>query len=212
MEADWSAELGAGDPVIQVPWDANGNGRQGGARFVDLRAGLAGVNGIAEARINPVLRSALLSLNGDRSPFFTAKCDAWRRREAFDPIEMGADPAEASVGYGSYIDLVAREAAVRASFGAQERWMRGVCRRLRDAAAPAARAELVLRSAQIDGVTGFAITWFLEACAANMAGARRRWERGLEQALEAILELRFESPTSGPPGHPKSYNDEGTGE
>jgi hypothetical protein len=99
MEADWSVELAADDPVIVVPWAA----KDGSCEFVHLRPRLQAeaeealrprlqgadqnhngdqapdeiLNHIEEARREPALRSALLALNSGLSPLWTVKCDAW---------------------------------------------------------------------------------------------------------------------------------------
>jgi hypothetical protein len=72
MEADWTVALAPGDPVITVPWAADG-GDMRGCRFVDLRLGAHLVDEIEEARSQPALRSALLLLNAATSPLWTAK-------------------------------------------------------------------------------------------------------------------------------------------
>jgi hypothetical protein len=115
MEADWSVELAAEDPVIVVPWTADGS-----CKFVDLRRRLEATAGkdasrdlqeegehrasyqvpdeisgdifaeVAEAMHEPALRSALLELNSARSPLWTAKCDAWLT----DSTESGGQAAD----------------------------------------------------------------------------------------------------------------------
>src|ERR1700733_4141224 len=154
MEADWAVELAAADPVITVPWAASGDDiRQCG--FVDLRHGTHLVDEIEEARAKPPLRSALLLLNAATSPLWTAKCDAWTSSvdegaEPFDPDEMGAEPGDTAFGAGSYVDLLARDVFFLASFERQERWIRTVTEVLRSIPASAARADLVLRRAEVE--------------------------------------------------------------
>jgi hypothetical protein len=189
MEADWSVELAASDPVISVPWAACGDA---GPRFFDLRARSSLIDEIEEARERPALRSALLQLNGVDSQLWTAKCDAWSSSpeqgdDPFDPYEMDAEPGETAFGAGSYIDLLARDFATRGSFATQERWLRAVTERLRAIPARTARAELVVRRAQVDGVTGFGVTWFVEGCGASAQRADEGWGRGLELGLAAIM-------------------------
>jgi hypothetical protein len=195
MEADWSVALAASDPVIRVPWAASDD-EVNKCRFVDLRLGLHLIDEIEEARARPGLRSALLLLNDAASQLMTAKCDAWNTSssegdQAFDPYEMDAEPGETAFGTGSYIDLLPRDAAWLSSFERQERWMRGVVERLRVIPARAARVELVMRQAEIEGVPGFGVTWFVEGCGATAYQAGQRWGEALDLALAAIMDARL---------------------
>jgi len=194
MEADWSVELAADDPVITVPWADSGAGK---CRFVDLRLGSHLIDQIEEARTRPVLRGALLRLNGVSSHLWTAKCDAWTSSAdqgdvPFDPYEMDAEPGETAFGAGSYIDLLPREA--RGRFDAREqweRWMRALTERLRDTPASAARVELVLRPSEIEGVQSFGVTWFVEGCGPTAHRAAQRWGQALDLALPVVMHARW---------------------
>ncbi len=195
MEADWSVALAAGDPVITVPWAASGDDIKQ-CRFVDLRRSLRWIDEIEEARANPRLRSALLLLNGAASQFWTAKCDTWNRSpvegdDPFDPYEMDAEPQETAFGTGSYIDLLPRDAKLRSSFERQELWMRAVVERLRLVSTRAVRVELVLRHAEVEGVSGFGVSWFVEACGATAERAEERWGEALDLALAVTVEARL---------------------
>jgi hypothetical protein len=194
MEADWSVALTASDPIISVPWAASGDNIKT-CRFVDLRLGLHLIDEIEEVRARPGLRSALLVLNGAASPFWTAKCDVWNSSasegdEAFDLYEMDAEPEETAFGSGSYIDLLPRDVALLSGFERWERWMRTVVERLRVTPVRAVRVELVLRRAEVDAMTGFGVTWFVEACGATAHHAGQRWGDALNLALAVILEAR----------------------
>jgi hypothetical protein len=193
MEADWSVELAAPNPVITVPWAACGEAGSS-CRFVDLRMGFHLIEKIEEAQRRPALRSALLLLNGAASHLWTAKCDAWSRSPAqgddpFDPYEMDAEPEETTFGTGSYIDLLARDFETGGCFEAQEHWLRAVTERLRAIPARAARVELVLRRAQVDAVPGFGVTWFVEGCGSGVQRAEEVWARVLELALAVIMDV-----------------------
>ena len=191
MEADWSVALAVDDPGIVVPWAAVG-GELRTCRFIDLRSRPDLIDAIEEAQSGP-LRSALLRLNDDASPLWTAKCDAWSTHaEPFDPYEMDAEPEETAFGAGSYIDLLPRDAEVRASFGQQERWMRRVTKGLRALPARAVRAELVLRAAEVEGVAGFGVTWFVEGCGGTAQSAGERWGNALGVALAVLLDTPFD--------------------
>jgi hypothetical protein len=195
MEADWTIALAAGDPVITVPWAASSDDiRQ--CRFVDLRQGANLIDEIEEARAKPPLRSALLMLNAATSPLWTAKCDAWTSSveegaEPFDPYEMGAESGDTAFGAGSYVDLLARDVCFLASFERQERWIRAVTEVLRSTPASAARVELVLRRAEVERSSGFAVTWFVEGCSSTAQGAEQAWAKALDLALAAVIDVRW---------------------
>jgi hypothetical protein len=195
MEADWSVALAAGDPVITVPWAAPADDVSQ-CRFVDLRRNLHWIDAIAEARAKPRMRSALLSLNAPASQFWTAKCDTWNSSAvegdtAFDPYEMDAEPRETTFGSGSYIDLLPRDGALLSHFECQELWMRTVVERLRVITARAVRVELVLRHAEVEGVSGFGVTWFVEACGGTARRADQRWGEALDLALAVTMGARL---------------------
>lgn len=194
MEADWSVALGAEDPVITVPWAAPPeDGRN--FRFVDLRQAAYRIDEIAETRARPELRSALLLLNGPESPLWTAKCDAWSSSaeegaQPLDPYEMDAEPGHTDFGAGSYIDLLPRNAACLADFEWQERWIRITKESLRLMPSKAARVELVLRRAQIEGMPGFGVTWFVEGCGASAHDAATSWGEALAISLTVVMDAR----------------------
>jgi hypothetical protein len=196
MEADWTVALAPGDPVITVPWAADVNDIHG-CRFVDLRLGGAHlVDEIEEARSQPALRSALLLLNAATSPLWTAKCDAWASSveegaAPFDPYEMDAAPGDVAFGAGSYIDLLPRDISFLAGFERQERWIRAVTEVLRSTPSSAARVELVLRHAEVEGTPGFAVTWFVEGCGSTAQRAGQRWAEALGLALAVVMDVRL---------------------
>ncbi len=195
MEADWTVALAPGDPAITVPWAASGEDTRQ-CRFVDLRHDQHLIDEIEEAQAMPPLRSALLLLNAGPSPLWTAKCDAWTSSveegaEPFDAYEMAAEPGDTAFGAGSYIDLLARDVSFLASFERQERWIRAVAMKLRAIPASAARAELALRRAEVEGLSGFAVTWFVEGCGSTALEAGQRWSRALDLALAVVMDARL---------------------
>lgn len=201
MEADWTVALAAGDPVITVPWAEPGDDIYK-RRFVDLRLGAHAIDEIEEARAKPPLRSALLLLNAASSPLWTAKCDTWTSSvdegaEPFDAYEMAAEPGETAYGAGSYVDLLARDVSFLSGFERQERWIRAVTDVLRSTPASAARVELVLRRAEVEGASGFAVTWFVEGCGSTAQRAEQRWARTLDLALAVVIDVRLMEPRPG---------------
>ena len=201
MEADWSVALAADDPVITVPWAASGDDIRT-CRFVDLRQDTHLIDEIEEARSESPLRSALLLLNAATSPLWTAKCDAWTSSvdegaEPFDPYEMAAEPGDTAFGAGSYVDLLARDVSFLSGFERQERWIRAVTEVLRSTPASAARVELVLRRAEVEGASGFAVTWFVEGCGSTAQGAGQRWASALNLALAVVADVHLMEPRRG---------------
>jgi hypothetical protein len=186
MEADWSVELTADDPVIVVPWaTASDDPRK--CKFVDLRLGAHLIDEIEEAKPALELRAALLLLNSTASPLWTVKCDTWESDTPVDPYEMDAVPEEATLSAGSYIDLLARDSGLQESFDRQERWVRAVAEALRAVPARAARVELVLRPAQVNQVAGYGVSWFVEGCGATAPRALQAWSEALGLALPVIM-------------------------
>jgi hypothetical protein len=190
MEADWSVELMADDPVIVVPWASKSDDTQK-CEFVDLRLGEDVVDELEEARQVPELRAALLLLNSTASPLWTAKCDTWKSDSPTDPYEMDAAPADTSFSFGSYIDLLARDNALQVSFDRQEQWVRALTETLRAVPARAARVEFVLRPAQIHHATGYGVSWFVEGCGATAQRAREAWNEALRLALTVIMDVHL---------------------
>ena len=194
MEADWSVELAADDPVIVVPWRAFP-----AVQFIDLRARPQWIDEIEEARNRPALRSALARLNGEDSGLWTAKCDAWIRSgadesggaidpiDSIDPWEMEATAEEARFAAGSYIDILALDLEARGSFAIGERWVRGLAESLRPRVLHSARTDFVLRRAEIHGVAGFGVTWFVEGCGRTAELAELKWAEALAGILPAVL-------------------------
>ncbi len=178
MEADWSIEIGADLPAIIVPWDG----------FVDLRQNLSLVSRIEEAAGSSGLAQALIKLNQEPSPVFTSKCDLWPLSEdEIDPLEFDAGKQEAKLGIACYVDIVAREAGLFTSFTAMEAWVRAVTDELRQVSMPQSRAELVVRTANVDTLEGFAITLYVAACAATEIAARRILGAALEMAATITM-------------------------
>jgi hypothetical protein len=190
MEADWSVELAADDPVIVVPWAAAGDDPRK-CKFVDLRLGAHLIDEIEEASRVPALRGALLLLNSTASPLWTVKCDAWESDTPMDPYEMDAAPEDTALSAGSYIDLLARDSELGASFDRQERWVRAAVEALRAVPARAARVELVLRAAQVNQAAGYGVSFFVEGCGATAPRAMQAWSEALGLALAVIMNARL---------------------
>jgi len=196
MEADWSVELMAEDPVIIVPWAATSDAPSK-CKFVDLRSGGQLIDEIVEAGRVPELRATLVALNGAASPLWTVKCDTWESDSQMDSYEMDAAPADAKFSFGSYIDLLARDRTLQASFDRQEQWVRVVTGMLRAVPARAARVELVLRPAQVNHEAGYGVSWFVEGCGSTAQRAQKSWSDALGLALPVIMDADLIPSTTG---------------
>jgi hypothetical protein len=187
MLAEWSVECSAEDPVLVVPWhDPNGS-----AAFVDLRANPYDLDGIPEAEQHPPLMHALRALNAQRSPVFTAKCDAWPldgEELAQLQMELDVPPPDAPAGFASYIDLVWRERSIFTSFHQQEQMVQRLVRNAAAIDCPLTSLDCVLRPAivDLDGPReGYAVSLYVKALGADRQSAWANWA----VALEAVVAL-----------------------
>ena len=178
MEADWSVEIGADLPVIAVPWEG----------FIDLRHAPSLASGLEEAATAPALARALVTLNAAISPVFTAKCDLWLLTpDDIDPLEFGASREQAQQGIACYIDIVARDAEVFASFAAHEAWVRASTIELREVELLRARVEFVVRASSVDDHEGFAVTLYTAACAVTEADVKSTFHDALGTATAITI-------------------------
>jgi hypothetical protein len=179
VEADWSVEVGTGLPVIDADWPG----------FVDLRRDSHSVDSIPEAIAKPALREALVAFNGSSSPVFTCKCDVWvLEAEGIDPDEFGCTPPNASAaGRASWIDLVAYDPRLFASFEAHEAWVRRATAHLHAEAMPCGRVDLVVRAAVAGGSAGFGITLYAAGCGVDTQAASAAWEQVLGAVVAATM-------------------------
>jgi len=193
MLAEWSVECSAEDPVLVVPWkDPDGK-----SAFVDLRANPYDFDAIPEAEHHPPLMQALRALNATRSPFFTAKCDAW----PLDPDELehlqlnlDTDRADASAGLACYIDLVARERSLFTSLHKHEQLLRRLVRLAAPLDHPAAALDCVLRPAflDLDGPQqGYAFSLYIKALGIDVQVASDAWAAALEAVVSLLRSKDF---------------------
>lgn len=206
MLAEWSVECGADDPVLVVPWSSPDTPERSNdpgdpprpvptPHFVDLRENPYDLDHIAEAELHPPLLHALRALNANRSPVFTAKCDAWamadEELEALQ-IDLDVSAAEAPSGFSSYIDLIWRERTIFVSFHQQEQRLVRLTRLLQPLDHTFAAVECVLRPAMVDLTgpqEGFAVSLYLKALGTDSAHAYEHWGTALD-AVVAVLRGR----------------------
>jgi hypothetical protein len=193
MLAEWSVECAADDPVLAVPWKDPDNK----CAFVDLRANPYAFDLIPEAEQYPPLLQALRALNATRSPVFTAKSDVWffasgELATLLDELE--ADRVDASAGFGSYIDMVARDRALFTSFHQQEQLLRRLTRLAGALQQDSAMLDCVLRPAVVDLGTpqqGFAISLYVKAVGIDAATAVQEWAYTLSAIVALVRSKDF---------------------
>jgi hypothetical protein len=178
MQADWSVEVGPQLDVIDADW----------AGLVDLRANPEAVEQIPEAARYRPLAEVLATLNEAESPLFTAKCDVWGLAESeIDRDEFDAADGAAQTGMACYIDVLAHEPGLYASFARVEAWAQAVVVRLRECAIAEGRVDLVVRGANAGGAEGFGITLYAAGCGRDSAAAQTAWEAVLRAAVAATI-------------------------
>jgi hypothetical protein len=194
MDADWSVECGMEDPTVVVPW----SNASGSLTYVDLRANPSAVSTLAEAQNHPALAAALRRWNQPDSPVFTAKCDVWAYpADLFDAEDLPGF----GFAQGSYIDLLAVDPAVFASFQSCEARLRQWTRIARAIPLAGARCNWTLRVAQIFDArsnptaiahgtrsrSGFATTLYVWGYGDSPATAASAWSGALLALIEPVL-------------------------
>ena len=202
MLSDWTAECSADAPTLIVPWSDQASGMH----FVDLRAEPYDIAEIPEAERHPALGRALRSLNATRSPFLTAKCDAWALTAADDAdtlealrLELMLDESDIAHGFASYIDLLWRERSVFASAHQQQDRLDRILRRAQKLPHAEAALECILRPALLDlngPLEGFSVTLYITAVGPEPEIAHRRWELALDDVV-AMLRSKDLEPQRG---------------
>ncbi len=186
MLTEWNAACGPEDPVLVVPWSSP----DGALYWVDLREDPYAVNDIPEAEDHPALLAGLRSLNGARSPVFTAKCDVWTMDEdelAATRDDLLLDEEVATAGLACYIDLLWRDRTVFASRHRMEQMLHRLDRILSELPYSLATAELTMRPAVFDlegtVAEGFALTLYVKGVGVDATEASQRWD----EALRAVI-------------------------
>lgn len=196
MLAEWSAECGADDPVLVIPWEPEGEC----SSFIDLRENPYDLDQIPEIEQHPPLMQALRALNAPRSPLFTAKCDCWPLDEdTLAPLllELDLTPSEAPNGFGSYIDLLWRERTAFVSAAQQEQRLTRLTRLATAIYLPHASLECTLRPAFVDLTgpqEGFAFTVYVKAVGTDQAHAYGNWSQALEAVTGLLRSKDFATP------------------
>jgi hypothetical protein len=190
MDADFSIELGADDPVLDLPW----KDPQGKISYVDIKRHPDLITQVDEAERFHELKEALRALNSSRSRVETAKCDAWMTQE----LTVEEEIYEASHKCSSYVDIVfsktdTERSSSRLLFAAHERFAGKLVKLLRGAPTNSSSAEICVRRCyfQEDGVIqeGFYFTVYVSGYGCDESSARQKWGVGLRLLGNAVLQL-----------------------
>ena len=183
MEADWSVEIGADLPTIDVPWEA----------WVDLRTipdTAAAIADIDEGQLYPELAAALLDL-GSGTAAVTSKCDVFSLDvEDADPsiAELGADLVR--YGLGSYIDFAFVNSDLLHDLASCETLVRKITR-LRLASVddlPFTSVEIVIREGSFFGAPGFGLTVYALGYGPDPEAARSTWAKVMRISASITME------------------------
>jgi hypothetical protein len=193
VDADWSVELGADDPALELPWSSP----DGTQSYVDLSQDLSGLDHIAEATLHPPLRSFLCSVNrrlAEASPWLSVKCDAWIDKE----VEAHAGPLAMQWRMASYVDVMRRDVAQRFSFERHEQWAKAAAERLRRFPDGPYFCEVIIRRCyyhlagdEQDSVPGIYITLYVFGYGDTEVHAESSWKGGLDRVAHVLLSEKF---------------------
>ena len=188
VQADFSVELGADDPTLQLPWSSSDPRVQ----YYDLRSHPDLLAQIPEARENEALAQFLAVINSPNCLLQTAKCDTWASQQ----MDAEDEVFGAACKYESYIDLAPVADGPRYSFAEIEDLGRKIARLLQRAPEIPAAADFVVRrcyyraESQPDpGREGFYLTFYLSGYGEHEPQAQERWSIALTLVANALLQL-----------------------
>jgi len=201
MDADYSVELTAADPALELPWSSD----DPSVRYFDLRCSPELISCIPEAAQYPELADFLSTVNSTASVLETAKCDCWTETE----LNEAEDIYGANLKFASYVDLLFATddpaLALRFSLDAHELLARRLVRLLSVAPQISAAAEFAIRRcyyhapsskeilpSNADSQTGYYITFYLFGYGEDESSAHRRWTIALNVVQNALLQVSAE--------------------
>lgn len=186
MLAEWSVELGAEDPQLEIPW-ASADCQ---VRYLDIRKQPELLLEIPEACDNLPLAEFLNWANSDESIFETAKCDFWSSSEITQEEELFGEPCK----FGSYVDLLFIADAIRSQFTEHEIFVRNLTSLLSRAPEMPASSELIVRrctdrrSQSMNDEDCFYITLYVHGYAEDEQTAREHWAIALKMVKHAMIQ------------------------
>ncbi|HTR23608.1 MAG TPA: hypothetical protein VMI10_06455 [Terriglobales bacterium] len=185
MDADFSIELGADDPVLDFPW----TDPAGRLAYIDVKRHPEMMARIVEAQGFPELGDFLHAVNSPRSAVESAKCDAWSTTE----LSAEEDFYNASHKVASYVDLVFSEDGRKQSYEMHKEFSEKWITLLRRAPEIAASTEICMRRCFLaegsNTAEGFYFTLYVSGYGNDELTARKNWAIGLNLVANAILQL-----------------------
>lgn len=186
MQADFSVELGAEDPALEMPWRSD----DGSVRYFNLKLHPDLLLSIPEATAHPELSAFLARINADGFPLETAKCDVWFSRE----LSAEEETFGASCKFACYVDLLFSDDR-RFPLQAHKELAEDLCALLKRAPEMAAAVELVVRhcyyhadSNQEESHIGFCITAYVTGYGDSQEEALKRWGIALKLVQHALVQ------------------------
>ncbi|HLY98893.1 MAG TPA: hypothetical protein VKT33_07485 [Candidatus Angelobacter sp.] len=190
MQADYSVELGADDPALELPWQSE----DGSLRYFDLRSQPELVLNITEAQNNPDLTAFLTRMNAADFPLQTAKCDTWFSQDITPEEEIFGAHGK----FAGYIDLIFVAGSSRISFEHHEWLCRTVCELLRRVPEMSGSVEFVIRrcyyhqkeamQAGEEHTSGFCVTACVTGFEDSEDEARKHWTIALTLLQNALIQ------------------------
>ena len=186
MLAEWSVELGADDPQLEIPWVSE----DGQLRFLDLKRQPELLLEIREACLYPELAEFLSWANSAESSLETAKCDAWSSHEIDAEEEIFGERCK----FGSYVDLLFTLIDRRSRFAENEQFVQGIAKLLRNAPEMACSVEFIVRRCidrrgEGENLDGYYLTFHLWGYGDDEQEAHKRWAIALKMVQHAIMQF-----------------------
>jgi hypothetical protein len=188
VQADFSVELGADDPTLELPWASSDPAVQ----YYDLKSHPELLPQVVEAQENEALAEFLADINVPHCLVQTAKCDTWSSQQ----MDVEDEPFGAALKYESYIDLAPAADGPRYSFPEIEDLGRKLVRLLQRAPEIPAAAEFVVRRCYYHAEgersaprQGFYLTFYLSGYGEDEREAQQRWSIALQLVANALLQL-----------------------
>ena len=185
MLAEWSVELGADDPKLEIPWSSE----DGQLRFLDLKRQPELLLEVREAYFYPELGEFISWANSADSALETAKCDAWTSRQIEAEEEVFGEPCK----FGSYVDLLFAAPDKRSRFVDNEQFVQSLARLLQHAPEMGSSAEFIVRRCidrrgEAEANDCYYITFYLHGYGEEEQQARKRWGIALKMVQHAIIQ------------------------
>jgi hypothetical protein len=181
MDADFSIELGADDPVLDFPW----SDPDGKVSYVDLKRHPEQIESVPEVLLYPELADFLRTVNSRISSVESAKCDAWATQE----LSVAEEIYGATHKFASYVDLVFTKQDERTSLATHEQFARNLVGLLGKAPDALSAIEIAIRRCYFQHGDGLYFTAYVSGYGTDDSQSRRHWAVALGLVANALLQL-----------------------